>query len=165
MKRILWIPMLTLILALTSGCGSDSPTGPSGDGGGGGIFNTGGSGTMTASVDGEAFTSEFVTAVRVAGGVVIAGWTDSSDFSIELGFLETESGLILTNEGSDAFATVREDGMFWSTGMLGDGSGTIQINSLTAEGASGSFSFETAENPLSTPLERVVTEGTFNVNF
>lgn len=163
MKRILWIPMLTLILALVSGCG-DSPAAPTGDGGGGGIFGGGGNGTVSASIDGEDWTSTFTTAVRVAGGVVIAG-LDDNDLSIEIGFLETDSGLVLTGEGTNAFCTVREGGMFWSTGMLGDGAGTIEITSFSAEGASGTFSFTTAENPLSTPLERVITEGTFNVSF
>lgn len=74
MKRI-WIPVLATILAWTAGCNGGSSTGPSG---------TPTGGTFSATVDGVAWTTDVVTAVRQSGVVVVTG-ADASVFSVQIG--------------------------------------------------------------------------------
>ncbi|GJM44001.1 MAG: hypothetical protein DHS20C21_08430 [Gemmatimonadota bacterium] len=154
MKRF-WIPGLVALLALTTGCnGGSSPTGPTGGTG---------MGTLTATVDGVDWTAPIVSAVHMSGAVVITG-ADASVLSVQIQFLDTDSGTIAVSPSTPASGTVQQTGDIWSTSASG-GTGAIELLEFTATGARGTFSFTTGTHNSASPTERLVTNGTFHVTF
>lgn len=156
---------LTLTLFALGGCGGSdgngNPTNPNGN-------NTGNTGanTVTAAVDGTSWTAVATQAVN-NGGVVGIGASDiNGNLSIGLGWVGTETGTYSLGPGIIANATLLgPDGTTWQA-MDEEGSGTIIVTSLTSEAVAGTFSFTAPRvSGTGTPLVRVVTNGSFNVEF
>ena len=172
----LWI-ILPIVALAASACGSHSPTGPSQTGSSTGSSSTGGSGTptssLTATIDGAAFTGTNVTATYHAG-------TDISTLLVNA--LDTGQNLLSFDIGTErrvAFApgtfTLGSDGSnatynpFLTTGNTGfnalngpqTGSVIVTAFSATAKTASGTFSFVLHNASAS----KTVTNGAFSVTF
>lgn len=164
----LFLCLIVLVLPmLLIGCGGDDdPTDPNRGGNNGGNNGGGGSNTFSATVDGVTWTAVAVQAINNAGVLGVGASDAGGDFSIGLGWVDTGASSYTFAQGVIANATViGTDGTSWQA-MGDDGSGTITITSLSSEAVAGTFSF-TAPRLSGTgdPMTRVVTNGTFNVDF
>lgn len=130
------------------------------------------SGLMSALVEDNQFQSAWVSGKIVGGYLVIEGtsWDwDESYHTIKLS-VKAEAVTQAIGPGSTAAADVTfrpgyDVSRAWSASSV-QGSGTISITSLTATGASGTFSFTAnALSAHSLPAEYRVTNGTFRVTF
>lgn len=153
-------PLLASVSLLLVSCSSDdSPTDLIGDP----------SGTFTAVVDGQSWTGELqglqtfyngfiFSVVGVDGGIEIALSIDASDPDNQA------PGTIDLTTGSTG-AQISEGGDIWYAVGLG-GSGTLNLNSLDANGAAGTFSFVAGPVANSAPDgTRSITNGSFNLTF
>jgi hypothetical protein len=174
----------TLALAvLTMACGGGSPTSPSGGGASGsgsggtgsGSGGTGGSGgtpnrgTVTATIDGVAYTGAVNAAgVNPSGNLTVASNNSALTLSINfaaraaVGTTDVSGGTTVLNVITTTGTTVIGS---WSASALG-GSGTLTIATLTSTGASGTFSFTGVPVNTTTPATtKTVINGTFNATF
>lgn len=152
--KLILTAVLTIALAA---CGGDDGTGP----------NIGpNNGTMTATVDGSAWTALQIAAVNNSGIVAISG-SNAALLAIGFGFVGDTTGTYIIGPGFAANANVidNQNSSSWSANSF-QGSGTITVTTLTAAGASGTFSYTA---PLATgsgtPATRVVTAGSFDITF
>ncbi len=155
-----FVPLLaTLSLLLTACSSDDSPTDVGGDP----------SGTFTAMVDGQTWTGE-IQALRTGyngfvfgvvgldGGIEIALSVDTSDPDNQA------PGTVDLTTGSTG-AQISEGGDIWYAVGQG-GSGTLTLNSLDTNGASGTFSFVAGPVANSAPEgTRSISNGSFNLTF
>ncbi|NNF28191.1 MAG: hypothetical protein HKO53_13885 [Gemmatimonadetes bacterium] len=154
--------LLTLSCILAFGAvacsSSDSPTDP-----------TGASGTFTATVDGQPWNGQIEATrtgyngfvfgvVGVDGGIGIALSVNTSDPDNQApGTIDLTSGSV--------GAEISEGGDIWYAVGSG-GSGTLNLNSLDENGASGTFSFVAGPVGGSAPDgTRSITNGSFNLTF
>ncbi len=120
------------------------------------------SGTMSASVDGVAWSAIEVQAVR-AGGRRNAG-SDLALLAVAFAF-QGVAGTYDLGPGHAATASVSDLSNIWAANDL-QGSGTITVTTLTATRTAGTFSFTAPASPNSgPPATRVVTNGVFDVTF
>jgi len=121
------------------------------------------SGTMSASVDGVAWSAIEVQAVRAGGVVTIAG-SDLALLAVAFAF-QGVAGTYALGPGHAATASVSDPSNIWAANDL-QGSGTITVTTLTATRTAGTFSFTAPASPNSgPPATRVVTNGVFDVTF
>lgn len=163
-----------VLLALMIACGggnSASPSGGSGSGSGG--SGTSNFGTVTATIDGVAYTGVIITASSSDGTLRIASnsadLTRSINFSVRPATVGTTTVFlgsalsmnVITTTGSTVIGS-------WAAGG-GSGSGTITVASLTSTGASGTFSFSAPPAPSGSGGQatgtKVVTNGSFTARF
>ena len=149
------LALLLIAPALLVGCDSD-------DGG------SGSGGTLTAQVGGTAFTAAAVTATFSGGALVFGGSSVSNPpRQINISIPGAQAGQTYTlgaGGGSSATATWVEGttAADMYVASLVSGSGSITIQTLTADGATGTFSFTGSNNASAT---RQVTSGQFDVEF
>ena len=144
------------VLCLTA-CGGDSPTGPD--------TNLPANGTMSATVDGNAWTAIQIAAVNSNGIVAISG-SDASLLAVGFGFVGQTTGTYTIGATSPANANVIDNLTTTWTANSFQGSGVITVATLTATGASGTFNYTAPlASVTGTPATRVVTNGRFNVTF
>ena len=157
MSRLLTVSC-AFALSLTGCSSSDSPTDP-----------TGGSGTFTATVDGQPWNGQ-IEATRTGyngfvfgvvgedGGIEIALTVDTSD-------PDNQAPATIDLTTGSTGAELSEGGNFWYAVGQG-GSGTLVLNSLDANGATGTFSFVAGPVANSAPAgTRSITNGSFNLTF
>ena len=146
-----------LVIGLTACSGDDDPTGP------GDIIPT--NGTMSATIDGNTWTAIQIAGVNNGGVVAISG-SDATLLAVGFAFVGQAAGTYTIGPASAANASVIDNLTTTWTANSFQGSGTITVSTLTATGASGTFSYTAPlTSTTGTPATRVVTNGTFNVTF
>jgi hypothetical protein len=188
--RSLTIRVVTVWVCVAAlACGSKSPTNPSNSSSGssssggtsGGGSNPPGTtatcnvpgnpatGTMTVTIDGVAWRAVCLGVTTTTPGVIsfAGGEPVTQTTGTILAFAATR-GVGTTSVGvlspTNALLTVGA-GVLWGA-ALNNGSGTLTIATLTANNAQGTFSFTlTPQAGNSATTNKVVTNGTFNVNF
>jgi hypothetical protein len=159
-KLNIWLTAVVLISHLAvAGCGGDDdPTNPTG--------GSSGTGSVTATIDGAAWSAGFAQAVNNSGIVGVGSSSTSSEKVIGFGWVDTGASTYTIAPGSATNGTVTIlGGSGWSAS--GDmGSGTVNVTTLTATRVAGTFSFTAPRyTGTDTPDPTVVTNGSFDVEF
>lgn len=123
-------------------------------------------GSMSARIDGDAWTANAILTVAYTGGILAFAGSDVTATTIGLGFIPTGPGTytIGASQPTNANLSFGSSGSWSASSATGQGS--VILTSFTANSAAGTFSF-TAE-PVSTTGAtgtKVVTEGVFDVVF
>lgn len=153
MKRL---AILAFVLAAVtvSSCGDDGGNPPVG------------AGRMSASIDGTAFTGSLaVTAVRTTNTITISA-VGSNTRQISINLLGvTGTGAVAVGAGSQNFAQYSQGTQTWVSSLVG-GSGTVNLTTLSATHATGTFSFTgIASTATGATGNKVVSNGAFDVSF
>ena len=164
--------LVVACLSFTTACGSDSPpTSPT--------PGSGGSGTVTAVVDGVQYTSGTssgsVTAQNNTTSVVVGSRNAASTSFLSFILGSPSVGTVALSPvtiSSFTFFTANGDtttASWTAAGSPGQGSGTYTIATMTAAGMSGTFAFSapptTGGLGYGATGTKVITNGTFNVTF
>ncbi len=175
LTRILRASVLS-VLTVAVACGGSSPTSPTSSGTSTSSSNPSNPsnpspsgpnhGTITATIDGVAFNGT-ATAAAISNGVLgIGGWNGLSTPSITIGIG------VLAQVGTTSIGPISPTNvnlMVGSQGWVADvtgGSGTVTISTLTATGATGTFSVTVKPVPnTGSTGNKVIANGTFNVTF
>lgn len=153
MERLVSRAMVVVVAVGLTACGGDDPASPDV-----------GTGSVTATVDGSAWTASFIQAINNSG-VVGVGASGPSGITIGFGFVNAGPGSYDVTTSSGASGTVSEGiGNVW-TANSGFGSGTIVVTSIDTNGMSGTFSFTAALSAGTGAATRSVTNGSFDVSF
>ena len=152
-----------MLMLIMPACGSDgNPGSPSGSGGGGGSSLS--PGTMTATIDGVAWTGTINTAVVANGSLIVSAAVSPTSSGIALAS-PAQVGTQTVGSGSAVTAvllanvTSPSSESWLAAGPTG--SGSMTISTLTATSATGTFFFTLVPNP-GTGQNRVVSNGAFN---
>ncbi len=149
-----------LLLLATAGCGSSADvTGPTNV--------TLQHGSMSVKIDGQQWTATTGLSAGFSNGILAAAGVDGSATSFAFGVAASGPGTYTIGPSStlNAILTQGASSQAWSA-VLTTGSGTLTINSLSATGASGTFSFTVAPNAQSGASgNRTLTEGRFDLTF
>ena len=147
---------LLLAVACGGGGGGKTATGPANPG-------TTGAGSMSATIDGSAWTAVAVT-TGITNGVRIISGSDLAR-SVAMSFL-------VTGTGTQQFSTSVALGVViiglqsWDASSSNGATGSVTITTLTSNRAVGTFSFTAkASTASTTPATRQVTNGKFDVKF
>jgi hypothetical protein len=175
--RRLGLHLLIAAVFATTACGgsTSNPSAPSGSGTPNPPAPAGTHrGTMSATVDGTRWDAVVISAAAIQGGVLrIAGQDGLTTPFVALGVAVppavgtyTVSAATGATVAGSLDQTSNSDPKLlqWNANFT-FGSGTITLSTLTATGASGTFSFTLVH--ISTPSTgtRVITNGVFNVTF
>jgi chorismate synthase len=159
--------LLSLFVAFTIGCGSTTPTPTIVQSCGGGSS----SGSMSATVNGSSFVATCLTSVSIVGGILAFGGTNISSSNasnyedISMAIVAAAPGTYQVTATSSSNAKLSIGGsQQWVAGVLQGGSGTVVIDTLTATGASGTFSFNLVAGPGGSGT-KTITNGKFNLTF
>lgn len=181
MRVVLALTVCAAVLGAACG-GGGSPTSPTGGSSGGGTGGSGGSGggtgggggaapnhgTITATIDGVAYSGVVRTATSQSGIFAIAAMNDQTNVGFGIGALAAAgttsisatsptNALLTTSTGVPAVS--------WFASTSG-GSGTLTISTITATGATGTFQFTMQPTPgTGASGTRSVTNGSFTVTF
>jgi len=176
--RSVVVPVLILpMLIAASACGGGSPSQPSGSGSSG--SGTGGNttpskGTLTAVIDGRAYTGIVKVVSRTDGYFGIAATNAALTLTVSFATTRPAVGTttvadslvsmgVATTNGSSGATT----GSWIATNI--SGSGSLTISTLTSSGATGTFNFTAAPAPPPSNVgatgTKVVSNGVFNVTF
>jgi hypothetical protein len=149
------IVMSALVVSTACGGSSSSSNGSTGP------TNTGGR-TLSAKVDGVAWSTNVVGG-SVANGVVILAGSDGTQ-TIGISFAQT-TGTQSVSAATVVSGSLTIGSQTWKAGP-GTGAGTVTVTTATANHFAGTFSF-TGQGVVSsvTPATRQVTAGTFDVTF
>nr|MEE4269429.1 DUF6252 family protein [Candidatus Krumholzibacteria bacterium] len=137
MKQLTLAFLLMGVLAV-AGCGGDddNPTNPGGGGGGGGE-----TGTVSATINGESWTGQAVTAVNNSGIIGVGATNLSSGWTVGIGWVGGATGTYSVGDTSPVVCTVQAlDGTTWQAADE-IGSGTINVTALDADHVAGTFTF------------------------
>ena len=126
-------------------------------------------GTMSARIDGAAWTASVVTVAVNTNGLIISGASTSST-GVAVGasrLLGTGTQTFGTGTNFNALATMTTGTQSWSaTGIQGsNSSGSVTLTTLTATRAVGTFTFTAAALAGGATGTKVVTSGVFDVTF
>jgi hypothetical protein len=143
-----------LIVAAACGGGSSNPTSPPG---------SGGAGTMTAQVNGSAWTATITKRAFASKGLITVQGQDAANRIITIVVRASSPGTYSLAQGNgighNALYTVAPNS--WGTALLG-GTGTFTITSFTSTQVTGTFSFTAVSNVSGTaPVQ--VTSGQFDL--
>jgi len=151
----------TAALVVVTACGGDSsndgPTNPN--------QNPTGNRSMSARIDGTAWTATSVAAGVTNGLLIIAGTNVTQTFSIAVAVAQG-TGTQTVGPSSVTYGNLLVGQQSWAAnGSLG-GPGSITLTTLTATRAAGTFSFTVkALTQGASPATRQVTSGAFDVVF
>jgi hypothetical protein len=158
---------LLVLVSVAVGCGSTTPTPTIVQSCGGGSS----SGSMSASVNGSSFVATCLVSVSIVGGILAFGGTNISSSNaanyqdISMAIVATAPGTYQVTASSSNNAKLSIGGsQQWVAGVLQGGSGTVVIDTLTATGTSGTFSFNLVAGPGGSGT-KTITNGKFNLTF
>jgi hypothetical protein len=143
------------LLALAA-CGGSSSTGPN---------NPAGNAGLSADIDGQAWTASAVQ-VAVSNGIVAIGAADQSGTAIGMAFQDMGTGTYDIAQASPINFTYTSGGQTWAASAI-QGTGSLQITTLTANHIVGTFTFS-APGFTGTPVPattKAVTNGKIDVTF
>jgi hypothetical protein len=158
---------LTVVLLAAAACGgsSTSTTTPTNVGG---TTVTPLHGTMTASIDGSAWTAIAITAATYTNGILSIGGADNSSpiRSIGLALTTASPGTFAMGSLPSAANALLSIGIgpTWTANVAG-GSGTITITTISSTGTTGTFSFNAVAAAGGATGTHTVTSGVFNITF
>lgn len=160
------------VIVGAAACGKKSPTAPDGNTKTGCSVIVGNKGTVTAQVDGSAFSGTTPTggAVATQNTLTLFGHAQN-DTTLTIGTVPTVGtttlGAGIVNGASISLQTrscSAGTGLWMAS--IGGGSGTITVTTVSATGASGTFSGTLVAQPGSGAAgNKVITNGQFNVTF
>jgi hypothetical protein len=158
---------LTVVLLASAACGG-SGTSATGTSNSGGTTVTQLHGTMTASIDGSAWTATTITTATYTNGLLSIGGTDNSTPVRSIGLSLTTAG-----PGTFAMGTLPSApsavlsigiGPTWTANGAG-GTGTITVTAISSTATSGTFLFSAVAATGGATGVHTVTSGTFNITF
>ena len=161
---------LGVLMVLTMACGGGNPAGPDGSSASG--SGTSNFGTLTAVIDGVAYTGVINSATNTNGVLRIA--SNSADWTRSVAFAAPAAvgtvSVFLGSAISFGVMTTTGSTVIGSWAAAGQsGSGALTITSLTSSGASGTFSFSAPPAPAGSGGQatgtKVVTNGSFTARF
>jgi hypothetical protein len=132
-----------------------------------------GRGSMSATIDGTRWNAVVIIQAAIQGGVLRVGGQDSMTAPFlalgvavppAVGTYTVSAATGATVAGSLAQVGVDVPLLQWNANFTA-GSGTVTLTTLTATGASGTFSFNLVHIVTASTGTRVITDGVFNVNF
>ncbi len=128
-----------------------------------------GSGTMTAKVDGVAWSGTLAVQASKSGGVLtFAGTGPNGQINMVVGNYNGPGTYTIgatggpANQGIFAITTAPFTA---HTASFVLGSGTIVVSTDNGTGVTGTFSFDGKNNSGPSITTKVITEGNFNINF
>jgi len=157
---------ISVLLALICvGCSSTTEPTDTGSGTGTTLAN----GSMSATIDGVAWTAAAITATN-SGGQVAIGATSSSLLSINLFFVVNGPGTYTVNSAISSFlvsqASTGAASTWTAVSGLAGSSGTVTFTTLTTTRAVGTFSGVVVANAGTAAVgTRTITNGRFDVRF
>ena len=123
-----------------------------------------GTGTMTATIDGQPWAATSIIVVRTALAATVSG-VDSNGVTVRVYFEPGASDSYPVDETTPNELSVLDGGVTWSASQTG-GSGTINLSTLTAARGVGAFEFTAlVVGGSGTPQQRVVTAGAFDIRW
>jgi len=122
-----------------------------------------GTGTMTATIDGQPWEATSIIAVRTNLAATVSG-VDSDGVTVRLFFEPGPSDSYPVDENTPNELSVTDGGVTWSASETG-GSGTITLSTLTAARGVGTFSFTALVVGGSGAPQRAVTAGAFDIRW
>jgi hypothetical protein len=155
-----FVAIASLVSAIACG-GSDSKgvTNP----------NPNSAGTMSARIDGAAWTAVAVSVGANTNGLIISGANSSgTPIAVAIGMSRAlGTGTQTFGSNANALGTLTVGTGSWSaTGLQGiGGSGSVTLTTLTSNRAAGSFAFNAAPLAGGATGTKVVTVGVFDVKF
>ena len=161
LKRLLFVG-LVVVAACGGGDDDGNPVGP------GGNNNAAGKGTLTALIDGVSYAGTINAASLTNGVLNIASNTTDLTRAIAFAARINAPGSV-TVASSDLSMTVQTTngtavtGVWTAAGTLG--SGAVTVTSISAAGASGTFSFNAPAFGQGATGTKVVTNGVFTATF
>ncbi len=155
-----------IVVAAACGGGGGSPTGPGGGGSGGG--GAASRGTLTAMIDGVPYTGTVNSATNTNNIMNVA--SNSADLTRSISFAVNPAAVGTINVPTSAvqMSVIFTNGSTVTGNWIasfGLGTGTLTISTLTASGASGTFSFTAPPANAASTGTKVVTNGVFSVTF
>ena len=157
---------LTIVMCSLAACGgsSSSVTSPTT----GGTTVTPLHGTMTAVIDGSAWTAVTISTATYANGILSIGGADSSSPIRSIGLALTTSGpgtftMGTLPSGANGVLSIGI-GPTWTANVLG-GTGTIVVTSLSSTAANGTFLFTPIASAGGATGTHAITSGVFNITF
>jgi hypothetical protein len=141
------------LILLATGCGSDNPAGP-----------LGGTGNMSARVDGDNWVSVMEHAV-VSGNLIAVAGSDAAARALGIAWADEGIGSYVIGPGTNANGNFSVGSALWTAGAH-QGGGTINVTARTESRVAGNFTLtlEPVPNTDATGT-RTVTQGTFDVSF
>ena len=124
-------------------------------------------GTLSARIDGAAWTATAVSVGVNTGGLIIAG-ASASGQGLAIGVSRTQgTGTQTFGSNVSALGTLTIGTGSWSaTGLQGiGGTGSVTLTTLTSNRAAGTFTFTAKPLAGGASGDRVVTQGAFDVTF
>src|SRR5688572_30410307 len=151
------IAMCGLVLLLAVGCGGDDDDPLD--------VNPNDNGSMTARVDGAAFTATTVAASFSNGILAISGVQVSPSQALTFGLAATAPGTFTVAATSPVNGIYAVGNATWlASGNVG--SGQVIVTTLSSTRAVGTFNFVLAPNtPSGATGTRTITQGAFDVRF
>ncbi len=155
MRRSVALLLAPLIFSSACGGSSKNPAAPNNP--------PSGASSMSASIDGTAWTAIAVTAGKAPGTLIVSG----SDVvrTLTVSFAATATGSQTIGPNSVALGMVVIGGQSWQANAVGTGGGTVNITTLTANRVVGTFTFTAVGGQGATPASRQVTNGKFDVRY
>jgi Family of unknown function (DUF6252) len=151
--RFSMVVVATLLVSVSCSSGSGSPN-PDGGGGGGR--------TLSADVDGTAFSATLLATATVVGGEVGIIGSDSSGKEIAIAVVTTTVGTFPIPGSTGASIEYTDQGATWESSESTGGTGTLTITSFTSTEIAGTFSGMLAPQG-STTGTATLTNGLFDL--
>lgn len=123
-------------------------------------------GSMSARIDGQAWTANAALAVAYTGGILAFAGSDVTSTTVGLGFIPDGLGTydIGPNQPTNANVSLGSPNSWAASSNMG--SGSVTLTSFTENSASGTFTFTALAVPTTGATgTKVVTEGRFDVTF
>lgn len=153
MKRLAF---LAFVLAMTtvSACGDDGGNPPIG------------AGSMSATIDGAAFTGSLGLTATRSGNSIIIGAVGSSGRQLTISLKDvTATGAVAIGSGSESFGQVGLSTQVWQSNLTG-GTGSVNVTTLTSTHFAGTFTFTgAASTGTGATGTKTVSAGSFDVSF
>ncbi len=122
-------------------------------------------GSLSARIDGTNWAASTALIAAWNGNIITISGTDGATQTLGFATVATGPGTFAIGgpAGANALLAIGSTGASWNA-AVSRGSGSITISTLSATGATGTFSFVLAPNTGST-TSKTVTEGRFDVKF
>ena len=154
---ILGTAALVVVAACGGGSSDKGPTNPN--------QNPNSNRSMSARVDGTAWTATSVAAGVTNGVLIIAGTNVTQTVTVSA-VVSQGTGTQTVGQTSLASGSLLVGQQQWSASGLQGGTGSVTLTTLTATRAVGSFSFTVqGRTQGATPASRQITSGVFDVVF